>query len=131
MTKPRPASSIEAAVLEAIRLIGSEKASEATGRTAQTIRDYSDPERPGQITLAQAIQLDAACFAQNGSRPLLTAFCLQAGVEAPKTVTPNGKHRFDVIPHGQRFLVVDRTSDAPAPILHTQGAVEDYIAQHS
>lgn len=74
MTKPRDPASIEAAVLEVIRILGADEAGKIIGRNAQSVRDYSDAERPGNVTLAHAMLLDAACIHAGRESPFFDRY---------------------------------------------------------
>jgi hypothetical protein len=80
VTKPRDPLSIEAAVLEAIRILGGAEAGKAIGKQAQTVRDYSDPQRPGNVTLADAIALDLACINVGKPAPFFDLYRKKIGV---------------------------------------------------
>ncbi len=128
MTNPRNPDSVAFAVLEAIRLIGAETCSKVIGRGAQTIRDYSDETRPGNITLEHAMALDQACHEKAGVRPFLRLACLRAGLEPPAGEIPAHRFRYEIVPHRSRFVVVDNRSDDPAPVFQTMRAAEDWVA---
>jgi hypothetical protein len=80
MTNPRDELSFEAAVLEAIRTLGTTRAAKAAEITPKTLRDYSNPSRPGNIKAANAARLDLACLATNGTAPLLAAYLHALGL---------------------------------------------------
>jgi hypothetical protein len=127
MTKPRNPDSVAYAVLEAVRLLGADQCSKVIGRNAQTIRDYSDDERPGNITLEHAMMLDKACQAKSGEMPFLRLACLRAGVEPPSGEMISPRYRYEILPHRSRFVVVDNRSDEPAPVFQSKGEAERWI----
>lgn len=73
MTKARLPVSIEAAVLHALRILGVSTAAKAARISPTTLRDYSDPDRSGRLTVERAISLDAACYAKTGRGLLFEA----------------------------------------------------------
>jgi hypothetical protein len=77
MTKTRQPYSLEAVMLEAIRILGSRDAAKAANVSAKTLRDYSDPDRAGNIKVHQAIALDKACMAKAGRAPFREAYEVQ------------------------------------------------------
>jgi hypothetical protein len=74
MTKTRTPGSLEAIMLDVIRILGAQEAAKAAGVHPKTLRDYSDPDRAGSITFDRAIALDKACMAKLGCAPFANAF---------------------------------------------------------
>ncbi|MES1152141.1 MAG: hypothetical protein ABUL54_09610, partial [Dongia sp.] len=62
MTKTRVPDSFEEAALEVVRALSAAEAARIVGLSPQTLRDYTDADRPGRPTLQTALELDAACF---------------------------------------------------------------------
>lgn len=131
MTKPRNPDSVQYAVLEAVRLIGIATCAELTGRSAQTIRDYSDPDRFGNITFEHAMLIDKACQEKAGQMPFLRLACLRAGVEPPSGALLSQRFRYEIMPHRSRFVVVDNLSNEPAPVFASMGEAERWIGQQA
>ncbi len=87
MTKLRPVGSFEDAAFEIVRILTAPLAGTIAGLSPKTIRDYSDPDRPGRPTLAAAVRLDAACVKRTGRAPFLEAYTAQLSAlssDAPK-----------------------------------------------
>lgn len=74
MTKLRVAGSFEDAALDAVRILGAKEAAAASNLSPKTVRDYTDPDRPGQPSLNKALLIDAACHAKTGRAPFLEAY---------------------------------------------------------
>jgi hypothetical protein len=74
MTKLRVAGSFEDAALDAVRILGAKEAAAASNLSPKTVRDYTDPDRPGQPSLNKALLIDAACHAKVGRAPFLEAY---------------------------------------------------------
>ena len=64
MTKMRVPDSFEEAALETVRLLSAQEAARVAGLSPQTLRDYSDADRPGRPTLQTALALDTACSSE-------------------------------------------------------------------
>lgn len=87
MTKLRPVGSFEDAAFEIVRTLTAPQAGAIAGLSPKTIRDYSDPDRPGRPTLAAAVRLDAACVKRTGRAPFLEAYTAQLSMltsDAPR-----------------------------------------------
>lgn len=77
MTKPREATSIEAAVMAVFHHLGTANVARLVDRGEGTIRHWTDPDHDGRPTVQQCILMDAACI-ENGIRPpLMTAYLAQ------------------------------------------------------
>ena len=86
MTKLRVAGSFEDAALDAVRILGAKEAAAASNLSPKTVRDYTDPDRPGQPSLTKALMIDAACHAKTGRAPFLEAYTrLLAGRTEPRS----------------------------------------------
>ena len=62
MTKMRVPDSFEEAALETVRLLTASEAAKVAGLSPQTLRDYSDADRPGRPTLHTALALDSVAY---------------------------------------------------------------------
>lgn len=77
MTKPREATSIEAAVLAVIHHLGSDTVARLVDRGEGTVRHWTDPDHDGRPTVQQCILMDAACIERGIRPPLMTAYLAQ------------------------------------------------------
>ena len=77
MTKMRVPDSFEEAALETVRLLTASEAAKVAGLSPQTLRDYSDADRPGRPTLHTALALDAAAYERTGRAPFFESFSRQ------------------------------------------------------
>jgi hypothetical protein len=90
MTKLRVPDSFEEAALETVRLLSATEAGRVAGLSPQTLRDYSDADRPGRPTLHTALALDAAAFAQTGRAPFLESYSRQLAARTRGKERPVG-----------------------------------------
>lgn len=78
MTKPRPAGSIEAALLQALHLLSEAELTEAVAKSRAHFYSCADPAKREQLHLADAIRLDQALIAKG--LPALFLPLMQAAV---------------------------------------------------
>lgn len=90
MTKMRVSDSFEEAALETIRLLTAQEAAKIAGLSPQTLRDYSDADRPGRPTLQTALALDSACYEQTGRAPFLESYSRQLAARTRRGARPAG-----------------------------------------
>jgi hypothetical protein len=95
MTKLRIAGSFEDAALEAVRILGAKQAAAAASLSPKTVRDYTDPDRPGRPSLAKALAIDVACHAKVGRTPFLEAYSRMLATRTEQNERPVGELRVD------------------------------------
>src|ERR1700749_4534253 len=83
MTKTRVPDSFEEAALEIVRALSAAEAARIVGLSPQTLRDYTDADRPGRPTLQTALELDAACFERLGRAPFFESYSRPLGSRTP------------------------------------------------
>lgn len=89
MTKMRNPDSFEEAALEVVRMLSAGEAGKIAGLSPQTMRDYTDADRPGRPALQIALQLDVACYERNGRAPFFESYSRQLAAhtrESPREV---------------------------------------------
>ena len=75
MTKLRPPVSVEDALDRVVGRIGLAQAAQVVEKQQGTLRKWSDPDKPNEITLSAAFKLDAAYLASGGGcAPFLTIY---------------------------------------------------------
>ncbi len=90
MTKMRVPDSFEEAALETVRLLSAQEAAKVAGLSPQTLRDYSDADRPGRPTLQTALALDTACYEQTGRAPFFESYTRQLAARTRRNTRPVG-----------------------------------------
>src|SRR5882757_1067273 len=90
MTKTRVPDSFEEAALEIVRALSAAEAARIVGLSPQTLRDYTDADRPGRPTLQTALELDAACFERLGRAPFFESYSRQLAARTRRTPRPVG-----------------------------------------
>lgn len=90
MTKMRVPDSFEEAALETVRLLTASDAAKVAGLSPQTLRDYSDADRPGRPTLHTALALDAAAYERTGRAPFFESFSRQLAARTRGNERPVG-----------------------------------------
>ena len=97
MTKIRIAGSFEDAALDAVRILGAKQAAAAANLSPKTVRDYTDPDRPGQPSLAKALAIDVACHAKIGRAPFLEAYSRMLATRTAQNERPVGELRAEAL----------------------------------
>jgi hypothetical protein len=77
MTKMRETDSFEEAAFDVVRMLGAKEAAAIAGLAPQTIRDYTDADRPGRPAIQTALLLDAACYERTGRAPFFESLSRQ------------------------------------------------------
>jgi hypothetical protein len=90
MTKMRVPDSFEEAALETVRLLTAGEAAKVAGLSPQTLRDYSDADRPGRPTLHTALALDAASYERTGRAPFFESYSRQLAARTRGNERPVG-----------------------------------------
>jgi len=90
MTKTRVPDSFEEAALEVVRALSAAEAARIVGLSPQTLRDYTDADRPGRPTLQTALELDAACFERLGRAPFFESYSRQLAARTRDNQRPVG-----------------------------------------
>lgn len=90
MTKTRVPDSFEEAALEIVRTLSAAEAARIAGLSPQTMRDYTDPDRPGRPTLQTALELDVACFERMGRAPFFESYSRQLAARTRDNQRPVG-----------------------------------------
>lgn len=82
MTKVRPPLTFELALAKVAGLLGWSRVAEIAGRTERQVRNWSDPDATGALTLDHALALDVA-FRQAGGEgaPLFQCYATRLEVE--------------------------------------------------
>jgi hypothetical protein len=97
MTKLRIAGSFEDAALDAVRILGAKQAAAAANLSPKTVRDYTDPDRPGQPSLVKALAMDVACHAKVGRAPFLEAYSRMLATRTDRNERPVGELRAEAL----------------------------------
>lgn len=83
MTKIRAPLTFEQAIARIAGHLGWEEAAKMIGKKERTLRDYGDPDHDAQISLENALILDAAYVAAGGEgRPIEQCYSLRLDAEA-------------------------------------------------
>ena len=90
MTKMRVPDSFEEAALETVRLLSAQEAAKVAGLSPQTLRDYSDADRPGRPTLQTALALDTSCYEATGRAPFFESYTRQLAARTRRNTRPVG-----------------------------------------
>ena len=90
MTKTRVPDSFEEAALEVVRALSAAEAARIVGLSPQTLRDYTDADRPGRPTLQTALELDVACFERLGRAPFFESYSRQLAARTRDNQRPVG-----------------------------------------
>ena len=90
MTKMRVPDSFEEAALETVRLLTAQEAAKVAGLSPQTLRDYSDADRPGRPTLQTALALDTSCYEATGRAPFFESYTRQLAARTRSNARPVG-----------------------------------------
>ena len=90
MTKTRVPDSFEEAALEIVRTLSAAEAARIAGLSPQTMRDYTDPDRPGRPTLQTALELDVSCFERMGRAPFFESYSRQLAARTRDNQRPVG-----------------------------------------
>jgi len=90
MTKTRVPDSFEEAALEIVRALSAAEAARIVGLSPQTLRDYTDADRPGRPTLQTALELDVACFERLGRAPFFESYSRQLAARTRDNQRPVG-----------------------------------------
>lgn len=90
MTKMRVPDSFEEAALETVRLLSAQEAAKVAGLSPQTLRDYSDADRPGRPTLQTALALDTAAYEATGRAPFFESYTRQLASRTRRSPRPVG-----------------------------------------
>ena len=90
MTKMRAPDSFEEAALETLRMLTAAEAAKVAGLSPQTLRDYSDADRPGRPTLRTALALDVASYERTGRAPFFESFSRQLAARTRQNQRPVG-----------------------------------------
>jgi len=90
MTKTRVPDSYEEAALEIVRALSAAEAARIVGLSPQTLRDYTDADRPGRPTLQTALELDVACFERLGRAPFFESYSRQLAARTRDNQRPVG-----------------------------------------
>src|ERR1700753_2866534 len=90
MTKTRVPDSFEEAALEIVRTLSAAEAARIAGLSPQTMRDYTDADRPGRPTLQTAMELDTACFERMGRAPFFESYSRQLAARTRDNQRPVG-----------------------------------------
>ncbi len=90
MTKMRVPDSFEEAALETVRLLSAQEAAKVAGLSPQTLRDYSDADRPGRPTLQTALALDTSCYEATGRAPFFESYTRQLAARTRRSPRPVG-----------------------------------------
>jgi len=90
MTKTRVPDSFEEAALEIVRTLSAAEAARIAGLSPQTMRDYTDADRPGRPTLQTALELDVACFERMGRAPFFESYSRQLAARTRDNQRPVG-----------------------------------------
>ena len=90
MTKTRVPVSFEEAALEIVRTLSAAEAARIAGLSPQTMRDYTDADRPGRPTLQTALALDVACFERMGRAPFFESYSRQLAARTRDNQRPVG-----------------------------------------
>jgi hypothetical protein len=90
MTKMRVPDSFEEAALETVRLLTASEAAKVAGLSPQTLRDYSDADRPGRPTLHTALALDSVAYERTGRAPFFESYTRQLAAKTRGNERPVG-----------------------------------------
>ena len=90
MTKMRVPDSFEEAALETVRLLTASEAAKVAGLSPQTLRDYSDADRPGRPTLHTALALDSVAYERTGRAPFFESYSRQLATRTRGNERPVG-----------------------------------------
>jgi len=122
MTKMRVPDSFEEAALETVRLLSAQEAAKVAGLSPQTLRDYSDADRPGRPTLQTALALDTSCYEQTGRAPFFESYTRQLAARTRRSTRPVGDVLVEALDLRARSAGFSISSAAAAPWNRRAGA---------
>jgi hypothetical protein len=119
MTKTRVPDSFEEAALEIVRTLSAAEAARIAGLSPQTMRDYTDADRPGRPTLQTALELDVACFERMGRAPFFESYSRQLASRTRDNQRPVGDMLVEALDLpgavGRLLDLIRRSRTAKAP----------------
>ena len=119
MTKTRVPDSFEEAALEIVRTLSAAEAARIAGLSPQTMRDYTDADRPGRPTLQTALELDVACFERMGRAPFFESYSRQLAARTRDNQRPVGDMLVEALDLpgavGRLLDLIRRSRTAKAP----------------